>query len=295
MTTLNTPTILITGATGNVGTQLTKQLAARRIPFRAMVRSLKDAETFSKMEGAEAVIGDFNDAEIVAAALQGIERAFLLTNSSEKAEAQQKAFVDEAARAGIKQIVKLSQWAADENSPVRFLRYHAAVENKIKNSGIAYTFLRPNLFMQGVLGFRDSIAGQGKFFAAIGDAKISVVDVRDIAAVAVAALTEERHAGKIYNLTGPEALTHQAIAVKLSHALDRPIQFVDVPPEAMRESLLQAGFPIWQLDGLIEDYAHYARGEAASVESGIEVATGKPPHSFAEFARDYASMFSQST
>lgn len=295
MTKPNTPTILITGATGNIGTQLTKQLAARKVPFRVMVRSIKDAETFSEMEGAEAIIGDFNDVETIAAALQGIERAFLLTNSSEQAEAQQKAFVDEAARAEVKQIVKLSQWAADENSPVRFLRYHAAVEDKIKNSGIAYTFLRPNLFMQGLLGFRDSIAGQGKFFAAIGDAKISVVDVRDIAAVAGAALTEDGHTGKIYNLTGPEALTHQAIAEKLSHALDCPIQFVDVPPEAMRESLRKVGFPVWQLNGLIEDYAHYARGEAASVESGIEDATGKQPHSFAEFARDYAPVFSQST
>lgn len=295
MTKPNSPTILITGASGNVGRELTKQLAARKVPFRAMVRSIKDAETFSAMEGAEAVIGDFNDAKTVAAALQGIERAFLLTNSSEQAEAQQTAFVDAASRAGVKHIVKLSQWAADENSPVRFLRYHAAVENKIKNSGIAYTFLRPNLFMQGLLGFRDSIAGQGKFFAAIGDAPISVVDVRDIAAVAAAALTEDGHAGKIYNLTGPEALTHQAIAEKLSDALDRPIQFIDVPPEAMRESLVKVGFLIWQLDGLIEDYAHYARGEAASVESGIEIATGKPPRSFAEFARDYAPVFSQST
>ncbi len=287
-----TPAILITGATGNIGSELIKQLSARKIPFRAMVRSQKDAEAFSNIENAETVTADFNDANIVAAALKGIERTFLLTNSSEQAEAQQKTFVEEAKRAGIKHIVKLSQWAADKNSSVRFLRYHAAVERKIKDSGIAYTFLRPNLFMQGLLGFKDTIISQNKFFAAIGDAKISAVDVRDIAAVAAAALTETGHAGKIYNLTGPEALTHKEMAEKLSAALNRKIEFVNVSPQAMREALKAAGFPEWQLEGLIEDYAHYARGEAAEITSGVLDASGKPPRTFADFVNDYASAFS---
>jgi uncharacterized protein YbjT (DUF2867 family) len=122
----------------------------------------------------------------------GVDRAFLLTNSSEQAEDQQSAFVAVAQSAGVKHIVKLSQWAADKDSPVRFLRYHAAVERIIKESGLAFTFLRPNLFMQGLLAFRETIVGQGKFFAAAGDTKISAVDVRDIAAVATAALTPGR-------------------------------------------------------------------------------------------------------
>jgi len=287
-----TPTILITGATDNIGTELTKQLSARKVPFRAMVRAMKDAKSLADLEGAETILGDFNDEETVVAALQDVERAFLLTNSSEQAETQQSTFVDIANRAGVKHIVKLSQWAADSNSPVRFLRYHAAVEQKIKDSGIAYTFLRPNLFMQGLLGFRESIVKQGKFFAAIGDAKISAVDVRDIAAVAAAALTEQGHEGKIYNITGSEALTHQKMAEKLSAALKRQIQFVNVSPEAMRDALISAGFPDWQADGLIEDYAHYSRGEASEIASGVQDATGKPPRSFDDFARDYASAFS---
>jgi uncharacterized protein YbjT (DUF2867 family) len=221
-----------------------------------------------------------------------VERAFLLTNSSEHAEDQQAAFVDAAGRAGVKHIVKLSQWAADAKSPVRFLRHHAAVEQKIRDSGLAYTFLSPNLFMQGLLAFRDAIVNQGKFFAAIGDARISAVDVGDIAAVAAAALIERGHVGKTYNITGPEALTHQEMAEKLSKALDRQIQFVDVPPDAMRGALVAAGLPDWQADGLIEDYAHYARGEAGEVTTGVLDATGKAPRSFDDFARDYASAFS---
>ena len=287
-----TQTILITGATGNVGTELTKLLSAQKVPFRAMVRSIKEAGALAALKEVERVAGDFNDEGSVASALKDVERAFLLTNSSEQAETQQARFVDAARRAGVKHIVKLSQWAADSNSPVRFLRYHAAVEQRIKDSGIAYTFLRPNLFMQGFLAFREPIARQGQFFAAIGEARISGVDVRDIAAVAAAALTEDGHEGKIYNLTGPEALTHQEMAEKLSAALGRRIQFVDVPPEAMRGALAAAGLPDWQADGLIEDYAHYSRGEASEVAPGVQDATGKPPRSFDEFARDYAPAFS---
>ena len=145
--------------------------------------------------------------------------------------------------------------------------------------------------MQGLLGFKDSIVHQHKFFAAAGDAGITAVDIRDIAAVAAAALTQEGHEGKIYNITGPEALTHQQMAEKLSTALGQPIQFVNVPPEAMREALLHAGFPEWQKEGLIEDYAHYRRGEAATVASGLQEATGKSPGTFDDFARDYAPAF----
>ena len=118
MTKSSTPTILITGATGNIGRELAKGLSAQNIPFRAMTRSTKSAATLATLDGAEVVVGDFNDAASVANALKGVERAFLLTNSSEQAEAQQTQFADVAKRAGVKHIVKLSQWAADKDSPV---------------------------------------------------------------------------------------------------------------------------------------------------------------------------------
>ncbi|MBD2753978.1 SDR family oxidoreductase [Spirosoma validum] len=291
-TTVNSaPTILITGATGAIGTELTKTLSAQGTPFRAMIRSLKDAHTLIALEGAEVVEGDFNNPATIAQALTGIDQAFLLTNSSDQAEAQQLTFVAEAKRAGIRHIVKLSQLAASIDSPVRFLRYHAIVEQAIRESDIPFTFLRPNLFMQGLLGFRDSIASQGKFFATIGDAKISLIDIRDIGAVAAKALTESGHEGQIYTLTGPQALTHVEMADSLSAGLGKPVTFIDIPSDAMREALLGAGFPVWQADGLIEDYAHYSRNEAAAVTSDVQDVTGKPPRTFADFARDYAPAF----
>jgi uncharacterized protein YbjT (DUF2867 family) len=284
--------ILVTGATGNNGTEIVKRLAAKaQVQVRAMVRNPDRASAIA-LPQVEIVEGDFDRPETLLGALAGVERAFLLTPSSERAQSQQIAFIDAAQQSGVTHIVKLSQFAADARSPVRFLRYHAAVEAALQASGIAYTLLRPNLYMQGLLNFRSTIATQNAFYAAAGDAKVSAVDVRDIAEVAVAALTESGHEGKIYELTGPQALTHAEMAEGLSEALGRRVTFVDIPPEAMREALVGVGLPVWQADGLVEDYAHYRRGEAAAVTSGVRDAIGKEPRSFDEFARDYAAMFS---
>ena len=197
-----------------------------------------------------------------------------------------------AQRTGLRHLVKLSQFAADEHSPVRFLRYHAAIERAIRESGMAYTFLRPNLFMQGLLGFIQSIKANGSFGAAAADARISVVDVRDNAAAAATALTGPGHEGRTYTLTGPAALTHGEMAAAIAAATGRPVTFENTSPEAMLAALLGMGMDPWQADGLIEDYAHYRRGEAAAVENGVQEATGNPPRPFQAFANDYASAFS---
>lgn len=282
--------ILLTGATGSVGYELARLFAAKNVPVRAMVRSTASAEKLKDIAGIVPVTGDFDDPASLDAALEGIEKAFLLTNSSDRAEAQQLAFVAAARRAGVRHIVKLSQLHAAADSPVRFLRYHAAVEQVIRDSGIGYTFLRPNLFMQGLLGFRHTIA-QGQLFAPIGDASVSLVDIRDIAAVAFEALTKPGHAGEVYDITGPQALTHAEIATRIGAAIGRNVSFIQIPPEAMREAVIKVGFPIWQADGLIEDYAHYARGEAASISPQGPAVIGRPAISFETFLNDYRNQF----
>jgi uncharacterized protein YbjT (DUF2867 family) len=283
--------ILITGATGNNGTEILKRLPTADVQVRAMVRNRERASAIATPH-VEVVEGDFDRPETLLAALNGVERAFLLTHSSERAQAQQIAFVDAARQSGVAHVVKLSQFAADANAPDRFRRYHAVVEAALRASGLAYTILRPNLYMQGLLNFRSTIATQNAFYAAAGDAKVSMVDVRDNAEVAVAALTEPGHEGKTYELAGPQALTHAEMAEALSKALRRQVSFVDIPPEAMRDALLGLGVPEWQADGLVEDYEHYRRGEAEAVTSGVQDAIGKAPRSFEEFARDYTPMFS---
>lgn len=285
--------ILISGATGQVGSEIVRSLSTREIPFRGMVRRESDARRLAEYPGAEPVVADFDDADSLARALQGVERAFLVTPSSAAASDRQRRFVDIAARAGVRHVVKLSQLHADRDSPVRFLRYHAVVEDAIRDSGMAWTFLRPNLFMQGLLIFRQSIVSQGRFAIAAGRAGVSVVDVRDIAASAVAALTGPGHAGKIYDLTGPAAVSHAQMASVLSRVLGHPVEYVDPGEDGMRESLLAHGMPTWMTDGVVEDYAHYRRGEADSVTDGVLEASGRPPRALETFVRDHADVFLQ--
>ena len=287
------PKILVTGATGNNGSELIKRLSGAGIPVRGMVRKQPDA-SYNALPNVEFITADFAEGGSIRRALEGIESAFLVTNSSERVQEQQLRFVEEARASKLQRIVYLSQLHADKDSPVRFLRYHAVIEEAIASSGIAFTHLRPNLMMQALLGFRSAIAGEGRLYAPIGQARVSIVDIRDIAAVAMAALTQDGHEGSTYDLTGPEALTHQEMAACLSQALGKPVSFVDIAPEAMRKALLSFKVPEWQADGLIEDYAHYRRGEAADISRAIEQITGTPPRTFLTFAQDSAQAFLQS-
>lgn len=283
-----TATILVTGVTGNTGSALLSQLAERRASVRAMVR--KEGDVAKLPAGVSGVVADFDNTASLTAALEGVSRAYLVTPSSERAEEQQLNFVDLAVKAGVQHLVVLSQLAADEQSPVRFLRYHGVVEKHIQNLGVDYTFLRPNLYFQGLLAFAGTIAADNRFYAPIGEAKVSAVDVRDIAAVAAAALTESGHERQTYTLIGPTAITHGEIAAALSAATGREIAFVDVPSEAFAQSL-QGILPPWQVDGLLEDYAHYRRGEAEIVSPIVEQITGRRPIDITQFARDYAGQF----
>ena len=282
--------ILITGATGNVGMELVKKLSKFGEPLRAFVRSRTQSQSIAS-PGTELFEGDFTKEQTFLPALTGVDRLFLLIPSSSEVEEQQRSFVGAAKRSQVRHIVKLSQLGADEKASGRFQRYHSAVEKYIVNSGIPYTFLRPNLFMQGLLNFRATISSQGVFYASAGNAKVSVVDVRDIASVAAKILTAQGHEGKTYDITGPEALTHADMADQLSKALGKAIHYVDVPPEAMRQALLGFGLPAWQADGVVEDYDHYRRGEAADVTSTIRDITSNEAISFSSFARDYAAKF----
>jgi uncharacterized protein YbjT (DUF2867 family) len=282
--------VLVTGATGNTGSALLQQLEGRGARVRAMVRSDKDSARLPHT-GASVVVANFDEPRSLEAALDGVTRVYLVTPSSQDAEAQQVRLAECAAAAGVRHLVKLSQLAADETSPVRFLRYHAAVERRVRELGVGFTFLRPNLYFQGLLAFQSMIAAEGHFVAPVGEARVSAVDVRDIAAVAAVALTEPGHEGKTYTITGPSAVTHNELAAAIGKAIGRGVAFVDVPSQVFASALKGAGVPSWQVDGLVEDYAHYARGEAAAISTHVREVTGVEPRDMATFARDYARAF----
>jgi len=282
--------LLVSGATGMIGSLLTDALVARGVEFSVLLRPGDSGERIAGKPGVTSTEGDFNDPPSLQKALEGVDRAFLLTNSTERTEAQQIAFVEAAQAQRVGQVVYLSQLAADQQSPVRFLRYHGEVESALMNSTVGWTFLRPNLILQAYIPFAPAIAG-GVMQAPIGDAAVSVVDARDIAAVAAAALAEEGHVGKTYTITGPAAVTHAEIANSLGNAIGRPVRFESIPPEAFIAALTGVGMPKWQAEGLAEDYAHYERGEASAVSPDVAQVTGTSPRSLRDFAHDYSDAF----
>lgn len=283
---MKSPTVLVTGATGTVGSDLIPALRARGATVRAMVRNPDRS-----IPGVENAVADLRDPESVTAALKGVDAVFLNSPSAEDAAMLQMRFADLAHGAGVKRLVLLSQYAARADSPVRFLRWHAEVEAHVREIGLDHTVLRPNLYMQALLGFAGTMA-QGWFAAPIGDATVSIIDTRDIADTAASVLTSTGHTGRTYTLTGPRAVTHGQIAHALSTATGRDIAFRDAPADQFTAAL--AGLlPPWQLDGLVEDYAHYARGEAADVHTSVTDLTGHPARDITDFARDYAAAFSR--
>ncbi|MFI6296242.1 SDR family oxidoreductase [Nonomuraea sp. NPDC050790] len=283
---METSTVLVTGATGGIGSLLVPALLARGVHVRAMTRSAERAVGLP--DGAETVVADLGEP---GAALDGVDTVFLNSPSAPDAADLQIRFAQSARRAGVRRLVVLSQYAARADSPVRFLRWHAAVETSIRDLGLeSWTVLRPNLFMQGVLAFAGLIRAQGMFAAPIGGAAVSAVDTRDIADAAAAVLTEPGHAGRTYTLTGPRAVTHTEIAEALSAATGTRIAFADTRPEDFAAAL-RGMLPDWQIEGLVEDYAHYARGEAAEIHTDLPALTGHPARDLTDFTRDYARLF----
>ncbi|MGH9367391.1 MAG: SDR family oxidoreductase [Thermoanaerobaculia bacterium] len=274
--------ILVTGATGTVGQELVKELKAARAPFRVGARSPEKVST------AEAVRLDFDRPETFAPALDGVDKLFLLTSGGTEREG---AAVEAAKKAGVKHLVKLSVWGAEENAFL-FGRAHRQIEQKIEASGIPYTFLRPNSFMQNFTTHHaPTIRSQGAFYPYGHDSRISVIDARDIAAVAARALTGEGHAGKAYKLSGPESLTNGQMAEKLSRAIGKLVRFVDLPDPEYKKALMGAGVPEGYADALADLSRYFATGAGAPVTPDYERVVGRKPATFDQFARDHASVW----
>ena len=279
--------ILITGASGNVGREVLKQIVATGARVRAAFQSVSKAA--GAPSGVEIVTMDYTQPPTLQIALKGVEKVFLVGPPTPDLTALERKAVDEIRQSGVRQIVKLSAMGGCE---AIFPRQHAESEDYIMSSGMVYTFLRPNGFMQNFVSYNaPTINTQNAFYGVQGDGKVSHIDLRDIAAVAVKTLTEDGHAGKAYTLTGPEALSNARVAEILSEDAGREIRYVDLSSEQFNQALLAAGVPEWSANALIDLQLLYRRDGASAVTRDVELLLGRKPISFEQFSRDYAEVF----
>jgi uncharacterized protein YbjT (DUF2867 family) len=289
-----TETILITGATGTVGSEVVKQLSAKgeNLIIKAAARSAND-NTFQNLKGVQIVQLDYNKPDSLAAAFRDVDKLFLLTPFQSNMVGLTSNLVSEAKNAKVKDIVKQSVMGADAQPGITPSRLHRQAEKIIEESGISFTFLRPNFFMQNFVNFySSSIKGQGAFYAPAEDARVSFVDVRDIAAVTVQALiNDSQQKGKAYNVTGDEALSYGEAAEILSKELGKKINYVNVSDQDARKGMKDIGMDEWTISSMIELFEITRAGYVSEISPVVEQVTGNKPVTFSQFAKDYAGAF----
>jgi len=303
----NETVILVTGATGTVGTEVVRQLTSSSNSslssgsrVRAAVHSKDKADKLrDENKTIEIVDMDYNNPESIINALNGIDKLFLLTLPRLNMPEITSRVINEAKKNEVKHIVKLSvlcrSWAWLNN------RTYAPTRRKlVEESGIPYTFLHADAFMQNFVNFfGQTIRTQSAFYIPAGDGKVSFVDARDIAAVATLILLaknngtkiNDRYENKKYGITGNKALSYSQVAEILSNALGRRITYVNITEEDARKAMKKMGIEEWLIDALIEFYNVIKSGDASQSTAVVEQITGRKPISFEQFVRDYSSSF----
>ena len=279
--------ILVTGATGNVGTQVVNQLAAAGHKVRALV--------MDKQEGAklattvDTVVGDLDNTDSLVNAMRGVERVYMLAPLTPSLEQHERNVIAAAKQAGVKHVVKHSVLGAQYEG-IALAKWHRAGEKALEASGLAWTHLRPSAFTSNAFFWLQSIKQGNAVYAPAGDGKLAVIDPRDIAAVAVKTLTTSGHEGQAYEITGPRALSTKEQVEILGKAIGKQLSYVDVPPEAARDGMAGMMPPVI-VDAMLEFYALIKSGQASLVTDTVQKLTGKAPRTFESWAQDNAAAF----
>jgi len=284
--------ILVTGATGHVGSQVIANLGQAGVACRALVRSPERADDLRGYD-AEIVVGNFAEPESLDDALRGVTAALLVSPPVPQQISWETTFIDAAARAPVPpHIVKVASIAAAPDAPYHFGRTHGEIIETLRSSWVPYTVLAPNGYLQNLEAQAVSIARDGILAMPGGDAVISQIDVRDVAAAAAAVLIEPAgHADQTYDLTGPEPLSYADIAQIFSQVVGRPVRYVDVPVDDARAGMVADGMPGWLVDALLDLAAFYRTGAASVVSGDVERLTGRKPRSVEDFVRDHPAVF----
>ncbi len=273
--------ILVTGATGTIGSELLQELVRQGEPVRAAVH-IRPLD----VDGVETCTIDYDRPGTLPPALEGVDTLFLLSQEV----VHVKPMVDAAKEAGVRRVVYLSSFKADTDTFI-VGQLHREIEQRIQVSGMAWTFLRPNYLMQNFVTLMgDDIRNEDAFYDSIGDARVSRVDARDVSHVAARVLTRPGHENRAYDLSGPEALSHHQAEEALSEALGRRIRYVELDDDSFRRRLISQGIPE-DFAGFLEDVNRRNRnGETQDnmLTDHVQNILGREPTSFSQFCRDYA-------
>src|SRR5215831_3831576 len=294
-------TILVTGATSMVGNELVKELStnSKNIRIKAAGRSEENVKRIINSDKVESITFDYARPETLREAVRDVDSIFLITPFQSDMVELTSSLLREIKNAGnVKQIVKLSVLRGDDaDHGIIANKLHFQAEKMIQDSGIAYTFLCPTFFMQSFANsylLLQKIGEVGTIHLPAGDGKVSFVDVRDIAAIAVEALTNNDdgiHNGNAYKITGPEALSFGDAARILSEQVGKNFSYINISEDDARRRMKDIGWDEWRINFLIELYNFIRLGFLSNVTSPVEELTGKKAISFNQFAKDYAESF----
>jgi uncharacterized protein YbjT (DUF2867 family) len=278
--------ILVTGATGNVGSRLIRRLKDKGRAVRAFARNAAG----KTVDGVEAAPGDFTDKASLRQAMEGVDAVYLLSAGDQLSVHEANA-IEAAKAAGVRLVVKHSVAGAQYNAP-GFPSWHRAGEERLEASGIPYVFLRPASFASNALYWAASIKGQGTVYGALGEAAIPVIDPEDIAEAAAAVLTTPGHEGKAYELSGPEALTTAQQVEAVGRAIGKDLKYVNVPDDAAKQSMLGMGMSPAYVEAMIS-LIQMLRGigRIEPYPGDVEKLTGHKPRSFGQWAEANAAAF----
>jgi uncharacterized protein YbjT (DUF2867 family) len=286
--------ILITGASGSVGKTVLQEVRKSGAKYRAMYRSAEEAAK-APVE-TETVIADFANPQSLGAALKGVESVYLVCSPIPELVQLEGNMIDACVAAGVKHLVLNSALGAGDYDK-SFPSWHRKVEDRLRATKLSHTILRPNSFHQNVTAFfAPTIRAQRAFYGSMQNARNSFIDVRDIAAIAAKALAGGEHAGKTYELNGPEALEYAELARRISRVAGREVKYVDIPMEAQKKAMLDQHMPEWQVMALLELQEYYLSGKGGETDSVVQRLLGRAPITMDQFLAEFAGEFrSQAT
>ena len=283
-------TILLTGASGNVTGATIRALKGQGHRLIGLVRDPGKAKGLEGL-GVELKVGDLEKLRSIESAFEGIDVAFLCTSPGFLAPAMLSNALWAARRGGAKHIVRLSAVGATHDAPSLNGRLHALSDAEVRGSGLAFTILKPHFFMQNLMMAAGSVKEQGAMYLALGDAKLPMIDVRDVGAAAARVLADPApHAGKTYTLTGAPVSLAQ-VAAAIGEALGKPVKYVPVPVASAVESITKMGMDEYAQVSLRDYFTAYSSGWQSEPTTAIKDLTGAAPRSIADFAREFAGAF----